>query len=591
MRALLDCGDAPLMNGRAHPTAMSFLQSPPQLDNQYREDRLLVGYLRRTVPADLLRTLEPSLDEMGELAAGELYRQQLAEVRWEPRLERWDAWGRRIDRIEVTPLWRRAEEIAARSGLVALAYERPHGRFSRAYQFALVHLFTPSTDIYSCPLAMTDGAARTLVDSGNAALIERAVPHLTSRDPAQFWTSGQWMTETTGGSDVGRSETEARRDGEGWRLYGRKWFTSATTSPMALTLARPEGNPPGGRGLALFYLETRGPDGSPDGVLIERLKDKLGTRKVPTAELTLDGARAVPVRGLTDGVRNIAPMLNVTRTWNAVSAVALMRRAVALARDYADRRSAFGAPLSSKPLHLDTLAELQAQAEGAFHLAFRVVEILGAVEGGEIDPGGRALLRLLTPVAKLTTARQAVTVTSEALEAFGGAGYIEDTGLPLLLRDAQVLPIWEGTTNVLALDVLRVLSDEGTRAALEAEVAHLVIGAGSGEPAVAAAAGAAAVRSALRLLRETAESGPDASSAAARRIALGIGRGLEVLLAARHASWALAESADPRPLAAARRLAWSLRTARDEPGLDETRVLATDRLEEPAGQPVEGATT
>ena len=182
--------------------------------------------------------------------------------------------------------------------MVAAAYERQYGRFARIYQFALAYLFHPSTDIYTCPLAMTDGAARTLLRSGNQALIERAVPHLTSRDPAQFWTSGQWMTESTGGSDVGRSETVARPDEEGmWRLYGRKWFTSAATSQIALALARPEGNPPGGRGLALFYVETRDEGGRLCNIRVNRLKDKLGTRKLPTAELTLEGTPAQLVAG------------------------------------------------------------------------------------------------------------------------------------------------------------------------------------------------------------------------------------------------------------------------------------------------------
>src|SRR5207248_2121166 len=137
------------------------------------------------------------------------------------------------------------------------------------------------------------------------ALIERAVPRLTSRDPDRMWTSGQWMTERTGGSDVGLSETEARQEGDSWRLFGTKWFTSATTSEMALTLGRPAGGGAGGRGLALFYVELRDDEGRLRNIAINRLKDKLGTRKVPTAELTLDGTPAIPVAGLSDGVRNI----------------------------------------------------------------------------------------------------------------------------------------------------------------------------------------------------------------------------------------------------------------------------------------------
>src|ERR1041385_973170 len=433
-----------------------FEQAPPALGNQYDDDRVLRSYLTRVLAPDVLNDVQESLAEMGRLAGGELYELQLVDRLNEPTLTQWDAWGNRIDKIELTGLWKRAERIAAEHGVVATAYEQRHGSLSRVHQCALAYLFTPSTDIYSCPLAMTDGAARTLLNSGNQALIDRAVPHLITREPAEFWTAGQWMTELTGGSDVGLSETIAKQDSNTYRLYGRKLFTSAISSQMALTLARPEGNRPGGRGLALFYVETRDEHGRPRNIEINRLKDKRGTRKVPTAELTLAGTPAQLVQGLTDGVRNIAPLLNITRLWNGISAVALMRRGLALASDYARKRVAFGAPLSEKPLQIDTLATMQAEFEGAFQLAFYVAELTGKSETREISDDDALLLRMLTPIMKLTTAKQAVMVTSEVLESFGGAGYVEDTGLPVLLRDSQVLPIWEGTTNVLALDTLRV---------------------------------------------------------------------------------------------------------------------------------------
>ena len=454
-----------------------FNQPAPQLGDQYQGDRVLRSYLRRALPTDVMRSVEAELASMGKLAGGELYQAQLADRLNEPRHTPWDAWGNRIDHIEVSPLWQRAEQLAAQAGLVAAAYERTYGRFSRVQQFALVYLFTASTDVYSCPLAMTDGAAKVLSVSSNAALAEKALPRLTSRDPTRFWTSGQWMTELTGGSDVGISETvaiKAAKETNGrWHLYGRKWFTSAVTSQMALTLARPEGGPPGSKGLALFYLETRDAHGRLNNICLHRLKDKLGTRKVPTAELTLDGTPAEPVGLLSDGVRAIAPMLNVTRTWNAVSAVSYMRRGLALATDYAARRVAFDAPLSEKALHVDTLAGLQAEFEAGFHLTFTVVELLGREETGEADAAQLNLLRLLTPIAKLMTGKQSVAVLSEVAESFGGAGYVEDTGIPQLLRDAQVFPIWEGTTNVLSLDVLRVAADASVLAALEVEAVTL----------------------------------------------------------------------------------------------------------------------
>jgi acyl-CoA dehydrogenase len=533
----------------------SFIQAPPQLANQFEADRVLRAYLARTLPPDMLRDIQPALTHMGELAGGELYRFQLADRASEPVHVPWDAWGNRIDRIDVSPLWREAARLAAQQGLVAIAYERRHGEYSRLHQFALVYLFAPSTDIYSCPLAMSDGATKSLLASNNQALIARAVPRLTSRDPLHCWTSGQWMTEAIGGSDVGHSETVARNETGAWRLYGRKWFTSAITAQMALTLARPAGNPAGGKGLALFYVETRNAQGLPNRIIVNRLKDKLGTRKVPTAELDLDGTPAQPVYGTTDGVRNIAPMLNVTRVWNAVTAVALMRRGIALARDYAYRRIAFGDRLIDKPLHADTLAGMEAEFEGAFHLAFFVVELLGRSEAGRESAGQADLLRALTPIAKLTTGKQVVAVLSEAIECVGGAGYVEDTGLPQLLRDAHVLPIWEGTTNVLALDTLRALHGADGMNLLRRETGYILQGVS--EPALLrlSARVERVLEQAAEWLNAAFNTGEAAAQAGARRFAMTVGRALELALLLRHAQWTLEHTHDARSVAAARRFA------------------------------------
>lgn len=563
-----------------------FNQPPPRLGNQYDEDRVLGSYLRRVLPREVLGEVEPSLREMGRLAGGVLYEMQLADRLNEPRLTQWDAWGERVDRIEVSRLWQVAERVAAEHGVVAAAYEQKYGAFSRPYQFALAYLFHPSTDVYMCPLAMTDGAARTLLGSGNQRLIERAVPRLTSRDPAHFWTSGQWMTESTGGSDVGRSETIARRDENGvWRLYGRKWFTSAATSQITLTLARPEGNPAGGRGLALFYLEPRDEQGRLRHIRVNRLKDKLGTRKVPTAELMLDGTPAELVKGTTHGVRHMVPMLHLTRTWNAISSAAFMRRGLALARDYARRRVAFGARLSEKPLHVDTLATLQAEMEGAFHLTFYVTELIGRDESGQISQEEADLLRLLTSVMKLITARQAVAVASEVLEAFGGAGYVEDTGLPMLLRDSQVLPIWEGTTNVLSLDTLRalgkgaLLSDSEPFAALKAKVTRCVERAREGSLVQVGRVAQLAIAHAESWLQHALQVARPSLTieAGARRFAMTLGRALQLALLVEHAQWSLDHEHDGRTRAAARRFAQAgVDFILDQADADDAYALAND---------------
>lgn len=552
---------------------MAFFQTPPELKNQFDDDALLREYLTRLFPADALAATEDEYRELGALAAGPLYREMLADRENEPVLTQWDPWGNRIDAIEVSPLWKKAQVLAAEHGFVAAAYEQNFGGLSRVHQFVLNYLTQASLDVYSCPLAMTDGAARTLLDSQNQAIIDRAVPHLTSRDPAFAWTSGQWMTERTGGSDVGLSETVARKDGDSWRLYGTKWFTSATTSEMALTLARPDDNGPGGRGLALFFVEVRDEHGRMRNIYVNRLKDKLGTRKVPTAELTLDGTPAIPVIGLQDGIKNIAPMLNITRTWNAMGCAWATRRSVALARDYAQRRKAFGAHLADKPLHADTIASIAAETEAVFLLAFRAAELCGKRETGEATEREELLFRVLTPIAKLTTAKQAVAVTSETLECFGGAGYIEDTGLPRIHADAQVMPIWEGTTNVLSLDTLRALAQPGAAEAFSEEIRTRVQNAT--QPALKPCAEVAinALTHALSWAQKTAEDRPRLE-AGARRFALTLGRTLELALLVDHAAWCLENGRSHRAAAAAQRLSKTAIDLIDDFDIDDTALLS-----------------
>ena len=513
-----------------------FYQSPPVLSNQYLDDGLLRSYLACTAPAGVLAAIEPELAALGERAAGEwLVLAERAEAD-PPRLVHYDAWGRRIDRIETSDAWRTFERIAATEGLVARGYERAYGAFSRVDQFARLYLFAPSSATYSCPLAMSDGAARCLELLGTDARLREAFAHLTTRDPARFWTAGQWMTERTGGSDISGTSTVARRDGDRFRLYGTKWFTSATTSQMALTLARPDGAESGSRGLSLFYLELRDAAGLPHHMRLLRLKDKLGTRALPTAEIELDGTPAWLVGGDGHGVRKIATVLSITRIYNALAAVSGMRRAVALARDYARRRTAFGLPLGEHALHADTLAAMQVELAGCLLLVFRVVELLGLTELGAATDADARVLRLLTPVAKLYTGKRAVEIASEAIEAFGGAGYIEDTGLPRLLRDAQVLPIWEGTTNVLSLDVWRALAAEPDGLdALGAEVTARLDRVTSGDLSETAARLRAGARELVAAAVRLAAAPSDDRESVARRFAFGIARVAAGALLVEHA--------------------------------------------------------
>lgn len=530
-----------------------FHQDGPRLGNQYLDDRLLRSWLGRTLPPEMHARVDLDLQRFGERVATDILALGDAAEAAPPRHVPFDPWGRRVDRIETSEGWRALDRISAEEGLVAIGYERANGALSRIDQFARLYLFSPSSATYSCPLAMSDGAARCLELYGTTPRLREALRHLTTRNPDEFWTSGQWMTERAGGSDVSGTSTIARRDGESFRLHGTKWFTSATTSQMAMTLARVEGAPAGSHGLSLFHLEVRNADGQMNDIRVLRLKDKLGTRALPTAELLLDGTRAWLVGEEGQGVRTIASLFTVTRVYNAVAAVAGMRRALALARDYAGRRVAFGRLLAAQPLHIETLADMAVEVEAGFHLAFRVVELLGATECGTATARDAALLRVLTPVAKLFTGKQAVAVASEALEAFGGAGYIEDTGLPRLLRDAQVLSIWEGTTNVLSLDVLRALDTSDALRALVADARDQLARLTAPELAASAARAADALEQLERSAADAAQEGSEFREATARAFAYAAARAYAAALMLAHADWSLAHEGGRRATIAATR--------------------------------------
>ncbi|XP_050836341.1 acyl-CoA dehydrogenase family member 11-like isoform X2 [Serinus canaria] len=395
----------------------ALFQEQPQTGNQYLEDTLLRSYLKTHLPPKVLEEVHQDLERFGNRLLTKIQR-----LSWEcelnpPVFRQFDAWGRRVDRIHTCSAWRRMKEISAEEGLIAEAYEKRYSNWSRLYQAVKLYLFSSSSGGFSCPLAMTDGAAKVIESLGNPGSLKNAFDRLTSRDPEKFWTSGQWMTERRGGSDVANgTETVARKQPDGtYRLYGFKWFTSAADSDMALTLARiadAEGQcTQGSRGLSLFFLRVRDEDGKLNNIQVQRLKDKLGTRQMATAELWLQGARAELISAEGRGVAAISNMLNITRIHNVIGAVASMRRMISLSRDYACKRVAFGKLLKDHPLHMQTLARMEASA-----------------------------------------------VAVEAMESFGGQGYMEDTGLPVILRDALVLSIWEGTTNILSLDVLRSLA-------------------------------------------------------------------------------------------------------------------------------------
>jgi alkylation response protein AidB-like acyl-CoA dehydrogenase len=534
-----------------------FFQDGPVLTNAYRQDAALRRYIEQQIPADVLRSIEPGLESLGRRAVTDIADWGLDAERNQPKLIPYDPWGRRIDRIDTTRGWQELEKIAAEEGIVATAYERREGIYSRLHQIVRLFLYHASSAVASCPLAMTDGAARLIEVHGDQDLKSRVFPRLTSRDPKKFWTSGQWMTERTGGSDVGGTSTIARMDGAQYRLFGTKWFTSSTTSPMAMTLARIEDahgvSAAGSRGLSLFYLETRQGDGSLNHIEIHRLKEKLGTKALPTAELSLCGTTAKLIGMPGEGVKRIVTLVNVTRVYNAACAVSSMRRAVLLARDYAKRRIAFGKSLSLQPAHLETLAHIEVESQAGLALLLHVALLMGREELGEASEVESGVLRILVPVVKLYTGKQGVSVISEVLESFGGAGYVEDTGLPVLLRDAQVLPIWEGTTNVLALDVLRSMAREGTLVPWSEYFEEMVTRSTSGALGQEAERISSAIERIKQFARRMMGEGEGFAQASARSFAFSVARTSIAAILLEHARWSLSHGQDGAAVSVLRR--------------------------------------
>lgn len=539
------------------PKITTFTQAEPRMENQYSGDTLLRQYLKRVMPADVLREIEPDLGAFGHRCANDIRRLGLECERDLPYVVHYDAWGNRIDRLVTSESWRKMKDVSAEEGLISIAYERRYREWSRLYQLAKIYLFTRSSGLYGCPLAMTDGAAKT-IETLKLGSLHGAFERLVSRDPKRFWTSGQWMTEKQGGSDVANgTETVAVPQNDGsYRLYGYKWFSSATDSNVALTLGRIADDDkqtiPGTGGLSMFYLEVRDEkDDGLNGIEIVKLKNKLGTRQVPTAELILNGSAAYLISEPGKGVQAIANMLNVTRIHNALASTAAMRQILSLARDYAHRRVAFGKPVVRHPLHVRTLAIMDLECRGSTLLALEASRMLGLHDCGDAASPHVQLLRLLTPLVKLFTAKQAMPVVSEGLEAFGGQGYIEDTGLPGILRDAQVTPIWEGTTNVLCLDLLRVLRKHPDVVAVYAEDVRRRLSTAARDDATddlraSVARVSEGLDAVLRFLSEHQDKAP----IAARDLAFSLTRVYIGALMIEHAAWK--ESSDVDKLAARR---------------------------------------
>ncbi len=402
---------------------------------------------------------------MGERSAREVAPRAAIADRESPRLVTRTPAGEQCNRVDYHPAYREMERIAYGSGMVSMKHDpailESHGPSVQTVSFALGYLFAMGEMGLYCPVCMTDGVARIVTRFGTPDQAARVVPRMGAPDAAARWTGAMFVTERAGGSDVGANETVAKQAPDGtWRLTGQKWFCSNVDAQAALVTARPEGAAAGTRGLETFLLLTPGNA----GVEIERIKEKLGVRSMPTGEVRLTEAPAERIGGF----EAMLEMMNLSRLYNSVASVAVIGRAIHEARYYIERRKSFGRPVIEHPLAQETLLDLEAEHRGALLLTFEAVDVLARADRG--DASAARELRALIPLVKAVTGKLAVPCVSEAMELIGGNAYIEESPLPRILRDAQVLPIWEGTTNILVLDFLRVAKKHRVHEPLVARV-------------------------------------------------------------------------------------------------------------------------
>ncbi|KAK4680383.1 hypothetical protein QC764_212630 [Podospora pseudoanserina] len=497
-----------------------FIQQQPVINNQFYDDVSYQRVARLFLPSDILDKITPDATQIGQ----EVLSQQVFD--WVTDAEHnqpylrgngRDSFGKPKSELVVGEGWRKLQDYGFKKGVVALNYDTDHGPYTRLVQFLRCHLWEASCANTLCPAAMQDGAARLLqhhlftsaakkLSPIEREVFQNAYSHLTSRDPTKTWTSGQWMTERTGGSDVSQTETVATYDpfpssapvplasqSESvplgpWSISGFKWFSSATDSHMTILLARTHPS----KGVSAFFAPMRrhnpslvshtGESGNGtelNGITIQRLKHKFGTQSLPTAELELKGMRGWLIGEEGKGIQEISTILNITRVHTTVSSMGYLGRSLGIARSFAlVRLVGMGKgkriALSSHPLHMRTLANMTTDYHGMMLLTFYTIHALGLDERSLTSNQAatkvptppkelvQPLLRVLSSLHKSYVCETTVPLVYGCMEALGGVGYMQNVesehlNISRLFRDCCVGSIWEGTTDVLASDTLRAL--------------------------------------------------------------------------------------------------------------------------------------
>lgn len=446
--------------------------------NFYESDLILKHYVAKNLSAKGQAYMAPNLQYIGQQAAGPMNELSLTADKQGPVLKKRNAFGETVNEITFHPNYWELMKIAVKSGMFRVKWEpslqaqfKPEGH---RLGFAAGYLYSMSESGQYCPLCMTDGVARLIDLFGAEADKARLMPHIYTEDAGAFYTGAMYLTEKTGGSDVGASITTAtHQDGSTYLLNGEKWFCSNANADIIFALARTDAEVKGTRGLSIFMVEKNLPNGEKNPIDVIRLKDKLGARSMASAECYLTDTRGTLVGEEFQGFKVMIEMVNLSRLYNSVAALSCSRRALVEAYQFLNARKTFGKTAIEHALIRTKLTELGALNVANFYLVWRAIEALDKTDAG--DEREAQLFRIINPMTKKWSAETGVYITRESMELMGGLGYIEDQVMPKLMRDIMVLPIWEGSGNIIILDMLRALwKSDGLRVLLE-EISNTAI--------------------------------------------------------------------------------------------------------------------
>lgn len=428
-----------------------------QPDNFFTADVVFRHALQRLAGEETWASLRPRLEAFGAQCATEM--DAAADVNNRPHnlplLERYDAIGRRTEGVEHHPSYHVVGRLIYESGMMG-EYAEPGG-FLRSLAF--FHLSSMCGEAgHNCPVACTAGIIKSLQALGTPELKARYLPRLLSRVYAERYDGAQFLTEVQGGSDVGLNAVRAERAEDGtWRIHGEKWFCSNADADLILMTARHDEAVGGTRGLGLFLVPRLLEDGSVNAFRIRRLKDKLGTRSMPSGEMDFEGARAWALGEVEEGFRSMMRfVINTSRIYNAIAVTGIARRAAFVAGGYARHRKAFGRRIGDFALVRETVDRIEASSAAIALGTWALIPMMDAAEQGGLSDEEAAFLRMAINVNKRRSSITATECALQGIEVLGGNGAIESFSiLPRLLRDAIVCENWEGTHNTLTAQVLR----------------------------------------------------------------------------------------------------------------------------------------